>query len=283
MVGTIYRGGWTSAPNLSADAAGSIHDDAQARRLGFAAALVGGSVLCAFLEPRLVERFGRAWYERGFIQQVFLRPVYTSDEIRPTLAELEPGAGDEALLALGLEKRDGERATSGYAGLLLPAARPAAPWQRREQAQRAAGGADGAPDDPLPEEPVGTAYPLRSVTFTPEDSAARRAAARDDLGWYTQRSPWGGAIVPSFMLLLQAAQSGRGPGSSRIHAGMNAVFQLLNTGPVFCDRPYEVQTTLVEKGFSGRTAYRTTELTFTDAEGNRPAILRQKVRWFPAA
>jgi len=278
MVGTVYRGGWTSAPNLSADAAGSIHDDAQARRLGFAAALVGGSVLCAFLEPRLVERFGRAWYERGFIQQAFLRPVYTSDEFRATLDALEPGPSDEALLALGLEKRDGDRATNGYAGLLLPDGPTVAPWQRPEQAQRGAGA--GAANDPLPEEPLGTAYPSRSVTFTPDDSASRRAAAGDDLDWYTRRSPWGDPIVPSYMLLLQAAQSGRGPGSSRIRAGMNAVFQLLNSGPVFCSRPYAIRTTLVDKGFSGRTAYRTTELTFTDDDGNRPAVLRQKVRWF---
>jgi hypothetical protein len=282
MVGTVYRGGWTSAPNLSADATGSIHDDVQARRLGFASALVGGSVLCAFLEPRLVERFGRAWYERGFLQQAFLRPVYTSDEFRATLDDLEPGPTDESLLALGLEKRDGERATNGYAGLLVPAAPPVAPWQRPEQAERSAA-AGGSTADPLPEEPIGTAYPTRTVTFTPDDSASRRAAARDDLAWYTRRSSWGDPIVPSYMLLLQAAQSGRGPGTSRIRAGMNAVFQLLNGGPVFCGRPYEIRTTLADKGFSDRTAYRTTELSFTDAEGNRPAVLRQKVRWFPAA
>ena len=280
MVGTIYRGGWTSAPNLSADAAGSIHDDAQARRLGFAAALVGGSVLCAFLEPRLVERFGRDWYERGFLQQAFLRPVYTSDAFRATLDELEPDASDSAQVAIGLEKRGGERATNGYAGLLRPDAPPTAPWQRPEQPRHTAGAHNGGADDPLPEEPIGTGYAARTVTFTPEDSAARRAAARDSLAWYTQRSPWGGPVVPSFMLLLQAAQSGRGPGSSRIRAGMNAVFQLLNCGPVFCDRPYTIATTLVDKGFSGRTAYRTTELTFTDPAGNCPAILRQKVRWF---
>ncbi|HEY7294807.1 MAG TPA: hypothetical protein VH916_07180 [Dehalococcoidia bacterium] len=283
MVGTLYRGSWRSAPNLSADAAGSIHDDRQARRLGFAAALVGGSVLCAFIEPRLVEQFGRAWYERGFIQQSFLRPVYTSDEFRVTLDDLSPGPADEALFAVGLEKRDGERATAGFAGLALPDQPPLAPWQRPDQPHAATSAVDGPAADPLPEEPIGTRYPARTVSFSPEDSAGRRSAARDDLAWYVQRSPWGEPIVPSFMLLLQAAQSGRGPGSFRIRAGMNAVFQLLNRGPLFCGRPYEIQTTLVAKGFSGRTAFRTTELALVDVDGNQPAILRQKIRWFPAS
>ncbi len=281
MVGTVYRGSWTTAPNLSADAAGSIHDDRQAQRLGFTSALVGGSVLCAFVEPRLIEQFGRAWYERGFLQQAFLRPVYTNDEFRVALDELACGPFDEALFAIGLEKRSGERATIGYAGLALPGAPAPAPWQRSDHPRAAASVAEGPADDPLPGEPIGTIYPPRSVTVSPDDSANRRAAARDDLAWYTQRSPWGGPIVPVFMLLLQAAQSGRGPASARIRAGMNAVFQLCNAGPVFCDRPYEIRTELVEKGFSGRTAFRTTELTVTDADGNQPAILRQKVRWFP--
>src|SRR5688500_4229686 len=112
MTTSILHGPWSHAPNLSADATGSIHDDAQARGLGFKAALVGGSVLCAYMTPLLVERFGRAWYERGFFKTSFIAPVYETDEIRAVLEELPPGEGDATLAAVNLEKRTGERATA---------------------------------------------------------------------------------------------------------------------------------------------------------------------------
>jgi len=59
MTNTVIESAWAHAPNLSADAAGSIHDDAKARSFGFQATLVGGSVLSAFLTPVLVDRFER--------------------------------------------------------------------------------------------------------------------------------------------------------------------------------------------------------------------------------
>ena len=60
--------------------------------------------------------------------------------------------------------------------------------------------------DPLPDEPLGTRYPDRFVNYSPADSADRRTAAGDGSQWYTERSPWGGPVVPTFLLLLEAAR-----------------------------------------------------------------------------
>lgn len=281
MTSTILHGPWSQAPNLSAESKGSIHDDEQARSLGFQAALVGGSVLCSYMTTLLVERFGPAWYERGFFKTSFVGPVYETDEFRVVLEEREPGPGEAGLVAVRLEKRSGEPATAGYAGLAQSAATATPPWQRPGEA---AAPALTLTDDPIPEEPIGTAMPPKALVVTPEESARRRAVAGDTSPWYADASPWGGPIVPSFMYLLVNLGNGvQRPASaqtSSARAGMNGTFQLLMTGPMFANQPYTLHSQLAEKGISGRTAFRTAEFRIVDADGRQVALARQKTRWF---
>lgn len=280
MTTTVQHGPWSHAPNLSADSAGSIHDEEQARSLGFRGALVGGSVLCAFMTPLLIERFGSIWYERGFFKTSFIAPVYETDTIRVVLEELPPGNADEGLVSLYLEKESGERATAGYAGLAVSRESAAPPWQRPGEPEFAPVGTD----DPTPEERIGDGPPDRALTVTPAESATRRAAAGDQSPWYADASPWGGPVVPTFMyLLVNLGNGGRRPAAANARgasAGMNGTFQLLQTGPMFANEPYTLASALVEKGVSGRTAFRTAEFTIADSAGRRVALARQKARWF---
>ncbi len=288
MTTTTLTGPWIRAPNLSADSVGSIHDDAQARKVGFEAALVGGSVLLAFMTPALAEIFGPPWYERGFFKQSLVSPIYETTDFRTYAEELPGQDGDERLFAFGLEKREGTRATIGYAGVSRSAAAALPPWARPGEPPLAA----LAADDPLPGQPLGPLGQPVNLLATPELGAnrRRRAAAGDASPWYTQKSPWGGAIVPTFMYILaqsmrarpaEPARQGRAAGG--VQAGMNGTFQLLLTGPMFCGRPYQMKSALVEKGVSGRTAFRTNEFSIEDAQGTRVAVARQKVRWFRTA
>ncbi len=281
MTTTTIHGPWAQAPNLSADSAGSIHDDAQARSLGFQSALVGGSVLCAFLEPVLRERLGRAWFERGFFKISFVAPVYTTDEIRAVVEELEPLPGDAVLVRAGLEKRSGERATIGYAGVYRPDAALLPPWQRPGEPPSLPPPPEA---DPLPEEAIGTALPPKELVVSVEESAARRQAAGDTCPWYAESSPWGGPVAPAYMnLLVNLNNGGRRPATAQARgarAGMNGTFQLLMTGPFFAGQPHTLASHLAEKGISGRTAFRTAEFTITDRSGRRVVTARQKARWF---
>jgi len=239
-------------------------------------------VLSAFLTPVLVDRFGSAWYERGFLKVSFVAPVYDTDEIRAVLEDLEAAPGDEVLVRAGLEKRDGSRAVAGYAGLARTADAARPPWQRPGEPPAAV---PGGADDPLPEEAIGSGPPPRPLMVTVEESASRRGAAGDASPWYTEASPWDGPIVPTFMyLLVNLGNGGRRPRAAEdrgARAGMNGTFQLLQTGPMFAGREYTLRSTLAEKGFSGRTAFRTAEFAIEDAEGRRIAWARQKARWFP--
>ncbi len=282
MANAVVHGPWVTIPNVSADLVGSIHHDEQARTLGFPAALVGGSVLVTYMTPAAIEMLGPAWYERGFLKQTFVAPVHETDTIRLVMEVATPTEHDERLVMVGLEKEDGQRATVGYVGLARSADDALAPWQRSGEPAVAP---PPTPDaDPVPGEPVGASYPPLTVSVTPEESTSRRSAVRDTSRWYTEASPWGGPIVPTvmYMLVYLGDPSYRPESANRsdVLAGMNSTFQLLQTGPMFATMAYELRPSMAEKGFSGRTAFRTYEFAICDKDGRRLALARQKVRWF---
>ncbi|MCP4002894.1 MAG: hypothetical protein GY725_01735, partial [bacterium] len=56
-----------AARNWSADAEGSIHDDATASKLGFRGGTVAGNIHMDQFVPVLVEAFGNEWFETGHL------------------------------------------------------------------------------------------------------------------------------------------------------------------------------------------------------------------------
>ncbi len=268
---------WRRAINLHADDVGSIHDADQAKELGFKAALVSATNASAFAFERLVDRFGRDWYERGFFKQAAIAPLYEVDEFQVLLEPLESHEGDEALVNVALEKRDGTQVTAGYAGLATDPATALRPWQREGERRPTSDAGD-----PLPEVPIGTSYPAYRRTVTIEDSESRRAMVGDGSPWYTAASPWGGPIAPSFMCMLLGG-GGEPEGGYRarpeIVAPMKGTFQLQQFAPLMAGEEHTITGTLVANGFSARSAHYTNEFEVTNAAGDRVAVARQQMRW----
>jgi acyl dehydratase len=104
--------------NASKESENKIHDDAVARRFGFSGGLVPGVDVYAYMTHLPVQRWGRAWLERGTAECRFLKPVYDGDTAIVTAAERAAG------LDLQIESH-GEVCVAGHAG--LPAERPAPP------------------------------------------------------------------------------------------------------------------------------------------------------------
>ncbi|MGE0598968.1 MAG: hypothetical protein AB7J35_03975 [Dehalococcoidia bacterium] len=257
---------WLRSRNLSADQTGSIHDDDRARSLGFKAALIGGSVHSAFVTKRAVELFGPQWYERGFMKQAYIQPLYESDEFQIVTDELKPGEFDERLHELAFETRAGVRTTAGFFGLARSAESAVAPWMRPES------------QDPESEKASLAAEFSRAISV--EESSSRRELTGDDSEWYRRSSPWGGAIVPSFMyMLLGSAGSRQEARESLPQAGMNSVWQLLQKRPMLAGRSHRISVRVVQSGQSERSAFRTTEMTVRTEEGDVVAQARQKIRW----
>lgn len=269
-------GPWLVARNAVSDRAGSIHDDAAARSLGFPGGLVGGNVQVAAVTRTLTDVLGPPWYERGFLRHTWVKPVYDSEQLQATVTELDRGGTDECLVDVKLHKRDGTLVVAGFAGLCAPDAERVPPW--RHAMSRPERDVDGY--DPLPERP-GEEYPDGEITITPQ-YVERSLAGLDDSAWYHDASPWGDAVVPT---VAQLVLGGFGrpdtprPVAREMLAGMNATSEILQTGPLFVGRTYRRRAALAAKGAAGRYAFRTIEFETFDESGVRVAWFRWKIKW----
>jgi len=72
------------AVNTAIASENKIHDDAVARRFGFAGGLVPGVEVYAYMTHMPVEVFGRDWLERGYAECRFTKPVYDGHSVSVT-------------------------------------------------------------------------------------------------------------------------------------------------------------------------------------------------------
>ena len=99
-----------SAYNTAKDSENKMHDDTVARQFGFSGGLVPGVDVFAYMMHAPVEKWGRAFLERGLIEARFVKPVYDGEttEVR---ADEAGGA-----LTLEVQSRD-ELCATGSASL----------------------------------------------------------------------------------------------------------------------------------------------------------------------
>jgi hypothetical protein len=270
--------GWRTVANWAADREGSIHDDATARAKGFPAGLVPGDVHVALVTGALVDRFDAAWYERGWLRLTFVRPAFNGDDLRTVI---EPDEADDRQVAFRLERRDGDLVCAGRAGVHAPDVEPIPPWELADAPPARAIG----DRDPLPHEPIGTEYEAR--TPHPEQGDYDHSlVGNDECEWYRTSSPWGPPIVPTvgpFHLahrIRPTPPPAGSPVAAEMRSGMNAGFESLHLGPMFYGRRYRRTARLVEKGTTGRYAFRTIELAFAeDDDGADGGVVRFRGRW----
>ncbi len=94
------------------DISNPIHSSAVAAEYGFKAALVGGVTVYGWTVPALIDLFGEAWLDRGWVDVSFRRPVYPGDEMTATVE----GAGD-GTATLAMTNGDGDGCLTGGAGV----------------------------------------------------------------------------------------------------------------------------------------------------------------------
>ena len=92
-----------------------MHDDATARKFGFRGGLVPGVDVMAYMMHLPVERWGRAFLERGLIEARFVKPVYDGEIVEVTAEDIDGG------LVLRIEA-EGQPCATGTAS--LPVAPP---------------------------------------------------------------------------------------------------------------------------------------------------------------
>ena len=104
------------AYNTSKQSENKIHDDTVARRFGFSGGLVPGVDVMAYMMHLPVEKWGRAFLERGLIEARFVKPVYDGETAEVTASD------NNGALSIEVHSR-GQLCATGSAS--LPAAAPA--------------------------------------------------------------------------------------------------------------------------------------------------------------
>lgn len=104
--------------------AGSSHDDAVAKDLGYRGALIPGAYVYGYIGRFAVATWGRAWAERGTIAARFLRPVYDGDAL---VVQASPIRDDAGGLAADMSVRNAEGEEVAVGGVGMPHHAPATP------------------------------------------------------------------------------------------------------------------------------------------------------------
>jgi acyl dehydratase len=164
------------ARNTATASANQIHDDAVARRYGFAGGLVPGVDVYAYMTHAPAAAWGLDWLERGSMRARFLAPVYEGDEVVVT-GEIGPLPSGRRM-ALGLRGPDGAVRATGDAELPEdPPLSLGARWAAVDQA-----------DDPHEASPAslaaGTALALAPHRFHADNAGEYLAEIGESLSLY---------------------------------------------------------------------------------------------------
>jgi hypothetical protein len=261
--------------NLSARAAGSIHDDATATSLGFRGGTVAGSIHMDQFPPLLLEAFGSRWFESGSLSLYFRHATIDGE---PVIALLErPRVGErDAQVRAWATTSDGTLVAEGTAA----AGNPEAVSALRRRDLRAV---DPAELRILAGLRPGDAIGDCQVTADGERqrSVIGQGAMTEPLPWYTGPSPWGGPIAaPSTVVNLLYADLLAGlRGAMGKHVGLFGAIEIRFTGgPVFLDRTYRVTGEIVAVSQTPKTEVLWFDSRALDGAGRPIAEMRMMLR-----
>lgn len=248
----------------------SIHDDAEAERLGFRAGPIEGPTHFSQFDPLLVHLWGKDWFERGCISCHYKNMVVEGEQVRAFVKQVSETRAD-----CWAEKADGTQILEASAtlgpdhGETLLEARMAKLRPTGELVILAdlRVGMTGREDEPVSmaaDQNMGALYPF-SLTEKLEKITERSA-------WYddASASPWGRAIIPTEMISVLAEYSSRKAGfpSKGPVIGLFADLEIryLN-GPLFVDEDYLIRREIVALAQGRRTENYWTRTRIFDASG----------------
>ena len=271
-------GPWRTPRNLSADAAGSIHDDATAAGLGFRGGTVAGNIHMDQMPPLLVATFGREWFETGSLSLYFKHATIDGEPVQGWVDEPDAGATQ---VACGLIAENGESVADGTASVGLEAG-PTALSSR-----------DLRPVDPgtlriLRDVAAGEHLPGERVVADGPGQRRRLEAGvvTEPLDAYADGSPWGAPIaspltVVDLLYLAPLRTLRRRVGE--VVGLFGAIEIRFHGAPVLCDEPYDVDGTVVAVSETPKTEVLWYDARAVDAAGNLVATLRLMNRFLKAS
>lgn len=244
----------------------SVHDDAEAAKLGLAGAPIEGPTHFSQFDPLAVEHWGRTWFEHGCISSHFVNMVVEGEDVQ---ASLSPHGQHSA--TINAVKHDGTPVLTGTASI-------GTDTSTELDVRRDRGLGDPGELHIVDQLEIGMSTAPVTVTmdFDSHNGALYPFTLGDKLERITERSswyerdgdsPWGTPIVPTEMISVLAHRTGahfpvRGPA---VGLFIDVEVRFVD-GPVFVGRPYEITHRLVGIGQSRAVESYWTETTVIDVE-----------------
>jgi len=247
----------------------SVHDDAEAARLGLAGAPIEGPTHFSQFDALAVRRWGQVWFERGCISSHFLNMVVAGEQVQAFLTPF-----DDHSATINAVKHDGTSVLTGTASIGIGTS-------TELDVRRLRGLGDSGDLYIVDQLEIGmTAAPVvTTMGFNNNNGALYPFSLAEKLEQITERSswyepdgdsPWTASIVPTEMISVLAHQAGahfpvRGPA---VGLFINLEVRFVD-GPVLVGRPYEIVHSVVGIGQSRAVESYWTESTVTDVESGR--------------
>ena len=264
----------------------SIHDPEAAKKLGFRGAAVGGNNHLDLFAPLLVETYGQEWFERGALSLYFLNVVVSGETVQAVVERPSPA---DAQIRVHARRADDPAIVvcQGTASL--------GDHSRSELRLRDLKTCDDASLRLLkgvkPGQLLGRTQLTAQQSF--QDQLLKTRALSEVMDWYVSPSPWGPPIASlnaaSAMMFRLLVGDGEGHHHDRIspHLGdtlaLFGAFEIaFHRGPVFLDRPYEVEGRVVGVGDSPKTEYLWWDATARDERGETVVTMRHLLRFLKA-
>lgn len=268
MTGRVV-GPWRTPRNLSADAAGSIHDDTTAAGLGFRGGTVAGNIHMDLLPPLLIEALGETWFETGSLSLYFQRATTDGE---PVQAWVDRPVEGTRQAACGILTEDGGAAAEGTASVGVdgePTAlhardlRPVDPSTLRILR-------DVAPGEHLPGGPVVADGPGQRHRLA-------NGLVSEPMDVYDGGSPWGAPIASPLtvvdLLYLAPLRTLRAR-VGEVVGLFGAIEIRFHGSPVLLDQQYEVDGTVVAVSETPKTEVLWYDARAVDEHGALVATLR---------
>lgn len=236
----------------------SIHDDAQAQRLGFKGGTIEGPTHFSQFVPLCASLWGEAWFQRGCISVHFRTAAYAGERLQ---ASIGAPPDLEQVVPITMRKEDGAEVLQGAASIGLPSG--GTYLSRRIQ--------DLTPPGDLVilgDMAVGMRTPPRAAGMTMDEQlgelypfslAEKLRAITEPSAWYLDPavgSPFDRPIIPLEMISVLALRDGeldvwpiKGPVVGLFVDQEIAVFE----GPLFVGERFEMVREVVALSQSRRT------------------------------
>ena len=252
----------------------SLHDDAEAARLGIKAGPIEGPTHFSQFVPLLADVWGRAWFEQGCFSCHFLNMVFEGEEVWAEIDEPAPNATRTAARAF---KADGTPVLEASASVgpdhgetfleaRLKALRPAGDLVILSGLEVGMTGRDNEIVRMGPDQHMGDLYPFsladKLKVITETDPMYSDASA----------SPWGRPVIPLEMVSVLANYSSHGTRFpvKNPSIGLFADLEIrMIDGPLFVDQDYLLRREIVALSESRRVENYWVRTRIFDAAGKK--------------